>query len=187
MPVNFNFRKSAVRTLSRQIGVYILADLDNIPMYVGQSTDGIRQRVQRHLTSARSDIIANRQIDVWEIAYVWEYPVESKELLDRLEAALFYAHHPNSSLMNGKIPAIYPSKGPLPEPENIVQVMTPEEIAERLEPEQRLPRQAAHYAQVVGHFLAVKNSVEVKRAMSSHFERLSKYHQKMVGDMGDGD
>ena len=30
--------------------------------------DGIRSRVARHLTSARSDIIANRQIDVWEIA-----------------------------------------------------------------------------------------------------------------------
>ena len=45
------------------------------PIYVGQSVDGIRSRVNRHLTSARSDIIANRQIDVWEIAWVWAYPV----------------------------------------------------------------------------------------------------------------
>ena len=65
LAVNFIFRKNAVRTLTNQIGVYVLADLDNVPIYVGQSKDGIRSRVARHLTSARSDIIANRQIDVW--------------------------------------------------------------------------------------------------------------------------
>ena len=64
MPIDFSFRRKAVRTLSTQIGVYVLADLDNLPVYVGQSKDGIRKRVQRHLTSARSDVIANRQIDV---------------------------------------------------------------------------------------------------------------------------
>lgn len=62
MSANFIFRKQAVAQLTRQIGVYVLCDLDNVPVYVGQSKDGIRQRVQRHLTSARSDVIANRQI-----------------------------------------------------------------------------------------------------------------------------
>jgi hypothetical protein len=62
--------------LTNKIGCYVLCDLDEVPIYVGQSVDGIRARVRRHLTSARSDIIANRQIDVWEIAYVWAYPVE---------------------------------------------------------------------------------------------------------------
>lgn len=64
MAVDFIFRKKQVSRLTSSIGVYILADLDNVPLYVGQSVDGIRQRVQRHLTSARSDIIANRQVDV---------------------------------------------------------------------------------------------------------------------------
>lgn len=68
MAIDFNFRKQAVKALTNETGVYILSDLDDVPIYVGQSTDGIRSRVARHLTSARSDIIANRQIDVWEIA-----------------------------------------------------------------------------------------------------------------------
>jgi hypothetical protein len=105
MPVDFTFRRKAVRTLSGKIGVYVLADLENIPIYVGQSTDGIRQRVQRHLTSARSDIIANRQIDVWEIAFVWEYPVEDAATMNTVEAALFHYFNQRSRLMNGKIPA----------------------------------------------------------------------------------
>jgi hypothetical protein len=69
------YRRKQVRQIPTPIGVYALCDLDEVPVYVGQSTDGIQARVRRHLTSARSDVIANRQIDVWEIAYVWAWPV----------------------------------------------------------------------------------------------------------------
>ena len=55
---------------------------------MGQSVDGIRSRVNRHLTSARSDSIANRQIDVWEIAWVWAYPVKDKAEIGVLEDEL---------------------------------------------------------------------------------------------------
>ena len=65
MAIDLNFRRRAVRTLTNKVGVYVLCDLDQVPIYVGRSSDGIRARVNRHLTSARSDIIANRQIDVW--------------------------------------------------------------------------------------------------------------------------
>ena len=86
------------------IGVYALCDLDGVPMYVGQSKDGIRSRVARHLTSARSDIIANRQIDVWEIGWVWAYPVKTVDELDPLEALLYHSFNPKSQLMNGTVP-----------------------------------------------------------------------------------
>ncbi|ARP89649.1 excinuclease ABC subunit C [Bordetella genomosp. 9] len=177
---DFAFRKRAVRTLTTDIGVYALCDLDNVPLYVGQSRDGIRSRVARHLTSARSDIIANRQIDVWEIAYVWAYPVASAESINHLEAQLFHTFHPQSQLMNGTVP---PSGnyGPAPEPAQIVQVMPDDEIQERRDASQRLPRQANHYAQIVGHFLAVKNSPQIARAMDAHFGRLQRYHRTLLG------
>jgi hypothetical protein len=180
MSTNFNFRKQAVARLTRQIGVYVLCDLDNIPVYVGQSKDGIRQRVQRHLTSARSDVIANRQIDVWEIAFVWEYPVEEKSDLDPLEAALFHNFNTKSRLMNGTNPLEPIHQIAVPEPANVIQVMADHEISERKSTEQRLPRQALHYAQLVGHFVAVKNSDQIASAMDAHFERLTKYHALML-------
>src|SRR5215472_17955285 len=102
--IDMAFRRRAVSTLTSSVGVYILCDLDRVPIYVGQSTDGIRARVNRHLTSARSDIIANRQIDVWEIAWVWAYPVKNKAEISALENALFHEFHPKSALMNGKVP-----------------------------------------------------------------------------------
>jgi hypothetical protein len=87
------------------IGVYALCDLDEVPIYVGQSVDGIRARVRRHLTSARSDIIANRQVDVWEIAYVWAWPCTDGAMITRLEGFLFHQFNVQSRLMNGTIPA----------------------------------------------------------------------------------
>src|SRR6516165_3448403 len=89
-PDNQLFRRRALGALTTEIGVYALCDLDETPIYVGQSVDGIRARVNRHLTSARSDIIANRQIDVWEIAWVWAYPVEDRATISSLEHALFH-------------------------------------------------------------------------------------------------
>ena len=58
--------------------------------------------------------------------------------------------------------------------------MSDGEIAEKRDPALRLPRQAEHYSQIVGHFLAVKNSREIARAMNSHFERLAKYHKDLL-------
>jgi hypothetical protein len=167
--------------LTNAIGVYVLCDLDSVPMYVGQSRDGIRSRVARHLTSARSDIIANRQIDVWEIAYVWAYPVAAKEEIGPLESLLYHHFNPKSQLMNGTVPAHPGLLATIPEPAQRVQVMTCEEIADKRDPSQRLPRQAGHYAQVVGHFLAVKNSKQISRAISAHFQRLARYHEMLLG------
>ncbi|GAK34339.1 hypothetical protein JCM17846_33280 [Iodidimonas nitroreducens] len=50
--------------------------------------------------------------------------------------------------------------------------MSDEEIEEKKDPDLRLPRQAQHYAQLVAHFVAVKNSNQVAGAMDAHFERL---------------
>lgn len=192
MAIDLEFRRKAVRTLTNQIGCYVLCDLDGAPLYVGQSRDGIRARVNRHLTSARSDIIANRQVDAWEIAYVWAYPVESAVDISPLEDALFHSFHPRSALMNGKIPPPPELSLPSPKPAQIVQVMTDAEIAEKLDPALRLPRQADHYSQIVGHFLAVKNSREIAGAIEAHFQRLQRYHRELLklganieGDVGE--
>lgn len=187
MAIDFNFRKKAVRSLTSKIGVYVLCDLDQVPIYVGQSKDGIRSRVARHLTSARSDIIANRQIDVWEIAWILTYPVETREEITPLENLLFHHFNPNSQLMNGSIPAAPPEGAEIPEPTQVIQVMPDEEITDKIDPVQRLPRQASHYTQIVGHFLAVKNSPQVARAMDAHFKRLASYHGKLLGLTGEPD
>lgn len=163
-----------------EIGWYVLCDLGGVPIYIGQSADGTRARVNHHLTSARSDIIANRQVDVREIAWVWAYPAEAPNI-PALEDALFHKFHPKSALMNGKTPRMPPQMIEVPAPAQIVLVMADAEIAKKRDPALRLPRQAEHYSKIVGHFLAVKNSREIAGAIQAHFERLQKYHRELLG------
>ena len=181
MAIDLVFRRAALRKLTNSIGCYALCDLDAVPIYVGQSVDGIRARVNRHLTSARSDIIANRQIDVWEIAWVWAWPVADRVEINNLETALFHFFHAKSALMNGKIPPPTTENVMPPDPVQRLQVMADDEIREKRDPALRLPRQAEHYSQIVGHFLAVKNSKEIAGAMQGHFQRLQKYHRELLG------
>lgn len=168
------------RGVTTQIGVYVLCDLDQVPIYVGKSGDGIRARVRRHLTSARSDIVANRQIDVWQIAWVWTYPTATKAESLLLEAALFHYFDAQSALMNGRQFLRPTEEFLIPEPTQKIQVMSDAEIAEKRDPALRLPRQAEHYSQIVGHFLAVKNSDEIARAIQAHFVRLERYHRQLL-------
>jgi hypothetical protein len=165
-----------MKTLTNKIGVYALCDLDGVPIYVGQSTDGIQNRVRRHLTSARSDIIANRQVDPWEIAFVQAYPVASVSEIPQLEAALFTKFHHEIALMNGSIP-----KAPgrvlkkLPKPLEIIQMLPDEEIRVRKDPALRLPRQIEHIGRLVDHILTVKDSPQLRRSLAAHFDRLDAY------------
>ena len=179
MAIDLAFRRRALKELTNSIGCYVLCDLDHVPIYVGQSVDGIRNRVNRHLTSARSDIIANRPVDVWEIASVWAFPVDDRAQIAPLEDALFHHYHARSPLMNGKVPPPSP-RADIPDPAQVVQVMADAEIAEKRDPALRLPRQAEHYSQIVGHFLAVKNSREIAHAIQAHFARLERYHRSLL-------
>jgi hypothetical protein len=87
--------------------------------------------------------------------------------------------------MNGKVPRRAEVSVVLPDPTQVVQVMADSEIAEKKDPALRLPRQAEHYSQIVGHFLAVKNSKEIAGAIQAHFERLKRYHYSLLGQADD--
>ncbi|MES2173149.1 MAG: GIY-YIG nuclease family protein [Pseudomonadota bacterium] len=177
------YRERAVANLERQIGVYALCDLDGTPIYVGQSVDGIQSRVRRHLTSARSDIIANRQVDVWEIAWVMAWPAE-RDSITRLEASLFHHFDASCALMNGSVPILPSDPIPFTRAAQILQVMPSAEIDRRREPSARLPRQIEHYGRLVDHYLNVKSSAELRVSMEAHFAPLTKYHLRFLEQAG---
>lgn len=177
-------RKVSLSDLTNDIGVYALCDLDRSPIYIGQSKDGIRTRVNRHLTSARSDVIANRQLDIWEICEVWAWPVENKGLIDGLETHLINHYNSISPLVNGKLPAESDTVPVIPE-QQTVQIMTEEERALRLDPSRRLPRQMEHLASLFSHILEVKNNPEQRRMLRVHFNRTEQYYRNFMADSGE--
>ena len=177
-------RKDLLRGLTDEIGVYALCDLDRKPIYIGQSKDGIRTRVNRHLTSARSDVIANRQLDIWEICEVWAWPVEDRLLIDDLETYLINYNNSISPLVNGKLPTQPEIQPEIPEMQMIA-IMTEEERALRLDPSRRLPRQMEHLTSLFSHILEVKNNPEQRRMLKVHFNRTEKYYKNFMTDSGE--
>lgn len=176
--ISLSYRKKALSELTNSIGVYALCDLDEVPIYVGLSKDGIRSRVNRHLTSARSDIIANRLIDVWEIAYVKAWPVANVADIPELEAVLFEAFNSTKPLMNGSIPRLTRTMpGSIPAAAQTIRVMSDDDIRVRRDPMLRLPRQIEHIGRLVDHMLSVKDTPQLRRALDAHFERLDAYRK----------
>lgn len=179
-------RKNALRNLTNNIGVYALCDLDKNPIYIGQSKDGIRTRVNRHLTSARSDVIANRQLDIWEIGEVWAWPVESSEVIDDLETYLINQYNAINPLVNGKLPAQSGSSPEIPN-KQVVEIIPAEERSLRLDPSRRLPRQMEHLTSLFSHILEVKNNPEQRRMLRVHFNRTDAYYRKFMTDSGEAE
>ncbi|MBF6370408.1 GIY-YIG nuclease family protein [Nocardia puris] len=69
---------------SAQWGVYAFYDYDGEPIYVGQTNERLRTRIRRHLTNQRTDAVAMRILDIFEVAEVeiwplWEYEGVTKK------------------------------------------------------------------------------------------------------------
>lgn len=169
------FKEAQVKLLPTSIGIYALCDLDEVPVYVGQSIDGIRDRVRRHLTSARSDVIANRQIDVWEMAYVWAWPMPNRQHMKLLECHLFSLFNATSPLANGKV-LNDPGVLPFAVPQKVrVQVMPDDLIVARQDPTLRFPRQIQHFNQLVDYILNTQDKRHLRRALQVYYDRLTRY------------
>lgn len=80
-----SFDPESGKTLNSCIGVYAFYDYDGEPIYVGQTTEDFGTRIGRHLRGQRSDTLAYRILDPFEVAEMELWPLESARNLSRLE------------------------------------------------------------------------------------------------------
>lgn len=136
-----------------RFGVYAFYDYDGEPIYVGQTNEQLRVRVKRHLTNQRTDAIAMRVLDVFEVAELELWPlwdlegepdralwkprldaVEHSAYLQAIETSRFHA------ILNEKIPPVTP-RIPLP-PSYRFRLVPDEPLDERRHPDVRIARRA---------------------------------------------
>jgi hypothetical protein len=141
-------------------GVYAFYDYDGEPIYVGQTNEQLRVRLGRHLTNQRTDAVAMRILDLFEVAEVeiwpaWEHEhvnqrdkraapfVEAKKHLDALEYTAYLDAIANSrfkAILNEKIP---PISDRVALPASLRRsLVTPEIRADRSHPDIRIARRA---------------------------------------------
>ncbi len=106
------------KKLNRCVGVYAFYDFDGEPIYVGQTREDFGTRIGRHLRGQRSDTLAYRILDPFEVADVELYPVEvlrddpaKQQIFDAIEYSVYVNAIKNSkyqAILNEKIPPVSP-------------------------------------------------------------------------------
>ncbi|MGP5265936.1 GIY-YIG nuclease family protein [Brachybacterium alimentarium] len=144
--------------LGKCIGVYAFYDYDGEPIYVGQTTEDFATRVGRHLRGQRSDTLAYRILDPFEVADMELYPLEHlrefpanerNAQVDAIEYSTYVHAIRNSkyqAILNEKIPPVSPLID-LPIAHRFA--LVPEDMREdREHPDVRIARRAETLARV---------------------------------------
>lgn len=153
---------SSGKRLGQCVGVYAFYDFDGEPIYVGQTLEDFATRIGRHLRGQRSDTIAYRILDPFEVAEMELFPAEEiRELphskadnqrghaMDTLEYSVYLSAIEKSAykaILNEKIP---PISDPVPLPKSYRFNLIPEDMREdREHPDVRIARRAETLARV---------------------------------------
>jgi hypothetical protein len=137
-----------------QWGCYAFYDYDGEPIYVGQTNEQLRTRVRRHLTNQRTDAVAMRILDVFEVAEMELWPLwdlegtgkKDEAARKRLDAVEYSAYlkaiekSKFSAILNEKIPPRSESVE-LP-PSHRFKLISDETRLERGHPDIRIARRA---------------------------------------------
>lgn len=135
-------------------GCYAFYDYDGEPIYVGQTNEQLRTRVRRHLTNQRTDAVAMRILDVFEVAEMELWPLwelentagkdeQAKKKLDAIEYSAYRQAIEKSrfnAILNEKIPPLSPVS-PLP-PSRRFDLVSEAAREERGHPDVRIARRA---------------------------------------------
>jgi hypothetical protein len=62
-----------------KFGVYAFYDYDGEPIYVGQTSEGVSLRIARHLTNQRTDAVAMKVLDPFEVCDIQVWPLPQFE------------------------------------------------------------------------------------------------------------
>lgn len=137
-------------------GVYAFYDYDGEPIYVGQTKERLSNRIRRHLTNQRTDAVAMRILDTFEVAELEMWPlwdlaeppvdggVDARQ--SQLDAAEYTAYllaideSQFRAILNEKIP---PLSEPITLPRSYrVKLISDETREERGHPDTRIARRA---------------------------------------------
>lgn len=150
------------RIASSKWGVYAFYDYDDEPIYVGQTKESLSQRVGRHLTNQRTDAVAMRILDVFEVARLRMWPLwdlvrveeqEGKQAAKKqLDASEYSAYleailaSKFQAILNEKIP---PLSSPVELPQSYDFPLVSDEVrGERGHPDVRIARRAETIARL---------------------------------------
>jgi hypothetical protein len=186
-------------------GVYAFYDYDGEPIYVGQTNNTLRDRIGRHMTNQRTDAVAMKVLDPFEVyaIEVWPLPqfnhlnskshkderAEAKLWLNALERAVYDQAVEASkftAVLNEKVPAVARlSFLEMPTSHKGI-VVSPELLKLREHRDIRIARRAAtlaSLAQIISERQVQKGLRTVLRTQAQRLEWLASERLKELGHL----
>lgn len=167
-----------------QCGVYVFYDYDGEPIYVGQTYEGLRSRIGRHLTNQRTDAVAMNVLDPFEVAEVEVWPLwdlqgkkykSVPEILKSAEYTVFQKVIEASSfraVLNEKeVVATKTIKLP---PSHRASIIPADLVEGRKHPDIRIARRAATIASLARVISERSVSTGLRRTLVTQAKRLEK-------------
>jgi len=179
-------------------GVYAFFDYDGEPIYVGQTKeDKMRVRIRRHLTNQRTDAVAMRVLDPYEVAEIEMWPfwdisskAEAKEILNRAEYTVY-----QMAIANSEFKAVLNEKEPeesttIALPESTRVSIVPEDIRQELShPDTRVARRARTIAELARIISERQVNPGLRKTLLVQAQRLqrlaSERYKEVRGEAGD--
>jgi len=179
------FRSKQLKLLPKVMGVYLLRDATGRPLYVGQGED-IRDRLNKHLSAARSDLISQRRIDLLDVGYVsyWlvcpkRHKVGLKQYVDSLESYIYHSVNQTCPLINSQIPKQVP--GPFLRPsENILQILPDSVLAFMSNPTMRFKRKKYFINCMLDYMAFGRNSRSQQKCLETHCAQWLEVRNKIL-------
>lgn len=185
-------------------GIYSFFDYEHEPIYVGQTNEKLSTRIRRHLTNQRTDAVAMKVLDPFEVCYVrvWPLPeyekvkaddVDAKKHLDALEYAIY-----QQLLGESKFNAVLNEKSPppplrtalIPEWSYEQRIVSVNVSKLRDHPDLRIARRALTLSRLAQVIAERRVSSGLRRTLLTQAERLrwlAEQRFKSAGDQGETD
>ena len=176
-------------------GIYAFFDYDGEPIYVGQTSEKLRVRIRRHLTNQRTDAVAMKVLDPFEVADLemwpfWDLEDASKAAiklkLNSAEYTLYQELRRQSAFL-----AILNEKPVEPAP--LVQLpasirtrIVPDAIYERrVHPDLRVARRADTIARLAQVISEREVQVGLRQTLLTQAQRLEHLAKRRLAEVGD--
>lgn len=163
-------------------GVYLFYDYDGEPIYVGQTREQLRVRIRRHLTNQRTDAVAMRVLDPFEVAEIEMWPLwdlagrPEKEVTQELNSAEYtvYQKALQGSAFQAVLNEAEIAQGELTDLPPPVRgaILPEEERRSRGHPDVRLARRARTIAELARVISERKVRIGIRRTLLAQARRL---------------
>lgn len=164
-------------SIPKSSGAYSIFDLDNIPVYVGETSE-LRRRFKDHFIKQDSSVTSYGRLDPWDISHVEWWTTENRYIA---ENQLISKFDPYLNFDTKKQKEIEDSVINIQNPDGKFSLISDEEREFRKKPYNRAKQKLEHINRMIDKIKFADHSEETRKTLYKHKEILEENLNKFLG------